>query len=200
MKRRIVALILVVTAILCLCFVGCEEKCEHVGGTADATCVKKAICKRCGQPYGDYSTTNHAWQNGVCLDCEIVCEPHTFSNGECTNCKLECQHSYVQGVCATCNMVCLHSYSNGVCLECEKECSPHTFSNGECTNCTMPCEHNYANGVCTICLQEHSLHSFYNGTCLVCGAADPKYTPGGNQGGTTELKPADTTIADVALK
>ncbi len=70
MKKLIVFILALVLGIFCLasCDLGLggtqpggngpgdEVVCEHTGGTA--TCVSKAICSKCGEAYGDYSTTH----------------------------------------------------------------------------------------------------------------------------------------------
>ncbi len=38
---------------------------KHTGGTAD--CMHKKVCKKCGEPYGDYGS--HKYVNGVCTVC-----------------------------------------------------------------------------------------------------------------------------------
>ena len=65
---------------------------DHYGGTA--TCNEHAVCEGCGEPYGEYASDDHDWDNWegfsasthirVCLDCDAEEEaPHTGGDGSC---------------------------------------------------------------------------------------------------------------------
>ena len=96
----------------------CEYVCEHEGG--EATCQGKAECTHCGSEYGELDKENHTgeavwtktadkhskaynccgepvvaeegheWADGVCGECEYVCE-HEGGEATCTD-KKECTH------------------------------------------------------------------------------------------------------------
>ena len=65
---------------------------DHYGGTA--TCNEHAVCEGCGEPYGEYASDNHDWEDWeglstnthirVCRDCDAEEEaPHTGGDGSC---------------------------------------------------------------------------------------------------------------------
>ena len=88
---------------------GDSSGCQHRGGLA--TCVNKAVCTKCGEPYGDYNKENHESTTQVhvtdathrivytCCGLEVVPEgKHTFLNSKCTICSFVCDHEgYMKG-------------------------------------------------------------------------------------------------------
>ena len=90
----------------------CSYVCEHTGGTA--TCMSKAVCEICGQPYGELAPDNHtkeiAW----------VQTANTHAKGY--NCcgvltSEAADHKWDAGVCTECGYVCKHSGGVTTCIE-----------------------------------------------------------------------------------
>ena len=208
---------------------GCGKVCSsHTGGTA--TCTTKKECTTCGVEYGEKDATNHTgsenwvktadkhskewsccnavvlaeenhdWDDGVCLDCEYVCEHTTYTNGYCLKCNKACEHA--DGVeewhktaskhskkWSCCNAVVLaeenHDWDDGVCLDCEYVCEHTTYTNGYCLKCNKACEH--ADGVeewhktaskhskkwscCNAVVLAEENHDWDDGACSDCGYA-----------------------------
>lgn len=90
--------------------------CQHRGGTA--TCTNKAVCTKCGEPYGEYNKENHESTTESyitdsthrivfkCCGLEIAPEgEHDFINSKCTICSFVCDHDgYMKdGQCLNCD-------------------------------------------------------------------------------------------------
>ncbi len=95
---------------------GSSSGCQHRGGLA--TCVNKAVCTKCGEPYGDYNKENHESTVHAhitdtahrlvykCCGVEEVAEgDHTYLNSKCTICGFVCDHEgYMKdGKCLNCD-------------------------------------------------------------------------------------------------
>lgn len=65
-----------------ICACGKAEPCAHSGG--NATCKELAVCESCGAPYGELAGHNYG----------------TDADGKCDVCGADCEHTYVEGVCA----------------------------------------------------------------------------------------------------
>ena len=101
---------------------GDTEYADHTGGTA--TCTEKAKCEKCGEAYGDYSTTNH----GEFSDW-IACD-ETRHYRWCKDCGLNWKYGTHTGGTATCNQYAVCE----VCDETYGELS--TTNHGEFSNWT----------------------------------------------------------------
>ena len=115
----------------------------------------------------EVAETAHNWSNGVCLDCDYVCE-HDWSdkNGVCKICKLPCTNVPEGATCTTAAQcsVCSASHLNpnvhddscklqwvstsetthkGVWSGCKVEVpeASHRWSNGQCLDCGDACTH-----------------------------------------------------------
>ena len=115
----------------------------------------------------EVAETAHNWSNGVCLDCDYVCE-HDWSdkNGVCKICKLPCTNVPEGATCTTAAQcsVCSASHLNpnvhddsctlqwvstsetthkGVWSGCKVEVPEalHFWSNGQCKDCGYVCTH-----------------------------------------------------------
>ena len=112
----------------------CEYACTHTGGTA--TCKDKAICKICGEEYGELDANNHtgeeAWEQtetthtkkwNCCGKVTVEEAAHTFEHGVCTVCEYTCTHT---GGTATCKdkAVC------EICGEAYGELNPENHTGG----------------------------------------------------------------------
>ena len=112
----------------------CEYTCTHTGGTA--TCKDKAICKICGEEYGELDANNHtgeeAWEQtetthtkkwNCCGKVTVEEAAHTFEHGVCTVCEYTCTHT---GGTATCKdkAVC------EICGEAYGELNPENHTGG----------------------------------------------------------------------
>ena len=88
----------------------CEYTCTHTGGTS--TCKDKAVCKICGEAYGELNPENHTgeevWEQtetthtkkwNCCGKVTVAEADHEFENGVCTVCEYTCTHT---GGTATC--------------------------------------------------------------------------------------------------
>ncbi len=90
--------------------------CQHRGGTA--TCSNKAVCTKCGNPYGDYNPYNHESNTYSvitdsthkivykCCGAEELAEgKHSFVNSKCTLCSFVCDHEGYEknGHCSNCD-------------------------------------------------------------------------------------------------
>ena len=88
----------------------CKYACTHTGGTA--TCKDKAVCKICGEAYGELNPENHTgeevWEQtetthtkkwNCCGKVTVEEAAHTFEHGVCTVCGYACTHT---GGTATC--------------------------------------------------------------------------------------------------
>ena len=112
----------------------CEYTCTHTGGTA--TCKDKAICKICGEEYGELDANNHTgeevWEQtetthtkkwNCCGKVTVEEAAHTFEHGVCTVCGYACTHT---GGTATCKdkAVC------EICGEAYGELNPENHTGG----------------------------------------------------------------------
>ncbi len=109
----------------------CLYGCRHSGG--EASCMERARCERCGEPYGELNPQRHTYQDNFLMTetthtCVCLCgatvtpsEPHTWENGECTKCHYSCAHS---GGKATCTEAALCA----LCGECYGEAAGHAYS------------------------------------------------------------------------
>ena len=97
---------------------------EHVHSGGSATCQTLAVCKECGQEYGEKNSNNHVgtaeWIKNAtvhkksysCCGAVAVAEAeHLFENGDCLECGYACTHS---GGTATCE-------KKAVCQVCSEE-------------------------------------------------------------------------------
>ncbi len=100
------------------------------------------------------------------LENETDKQQHTWENGVCTECGLVCEHAWENGECTKCGLVCEHAWENGECTKCELVCE-HAWENGTCTTCNTVCEHAWENGTCTKC-ELVCEHTWENGTCTTC--------------------------------
>lgn len=122
----------------------CGLECKHEGGTA--TCTVKAVCTICGTSYGEFSLTNHSWENGICnYECNTTHTPHVWGdkNGICTVCGATCTHTggtatcVAKAVCAHCGTIYGelggHSFDDeSKCAVCGTACTHKTFTDGKC--------------------------------------------------------------------
>ena len=173
--------------------------------------VEQKTCKKCGAI--DYNKTEkiaHEYQNGFCVTCKVA-EPKTpcshayeektfvqatcVSEGvlqkTCSTCgdtkyeKVEkAKHSYVEGVCVTCNTAdpnaapCSHTYTEETFLK--ATCISEGVLKKTCTNCQE------------VFYERTSklTHAFVEGVCDVCKTADPSWKD-------TIIFPADDPSLDL---
>ena len=125
----------------------CGYGCNHTGGTA--TCKTQAVCTDCGTSYGELDANNHEDADGTWTKTQ---EGHSFNRTCCDATDSDkADHTYVDGVCSTCNYACVH---NGGEADCENK------------------------AVCDDCDEEYgdlADHDYVDGVCTVCGEADPDY-------------------------
>ncbi|MBE6581796.1 MAG: metallophosphoesterase [Ruminococcaceae bacterium] len=91
--------------------------CVHTGGTA--SCNQKAICTKCGQPYGSYNMNNHASNK---VNKYITDGTHKATYVCCGTVVIpEGSHSFVKGKCNVCSFICDHDgyMQDGKCLNCD---------------------------------------------------------------------------------
>ena len=83
MKKIIKTLLVVMVVVLALTvFVGCEEECQHTGGTA--TCTEAAVCEVCGESYG--AALGHVLEKLPAIDATCSKEGRT-EGSYCKVCK-----------------------------------------------------------------------------------------------------------------
>ncbi|MGN0633282.1 MAG: leucine-rich repeat domain-containing protein, partial [Oscillospiraceae bacterium] len=83
----------------------CDYVCTHAGGTP--TCTKKAVCEVCGEEYGNLDPDNHTGEQvwvqtatqhekkwNCCDEITVAAEDHSWENGVCAECDYVCEHSY----------------------------------------------------------------------------------------------------------
>ena len=121
----------------------CNKKVsEHTGGTA--TCIAKAVCTICKQPYGKVDSSNHTGTE----EWTQTAEKHKKKWSCCNLVTVaEEEHEWKDGVCEECEYVCQHKNDNNdhLCDICDEKVSDHTGGTATCT----------AKAVCTICNQPY---------------------------------------------
>lgn len=164
-----------------------------------ATCLTRATCTDCGEPYGDLNPQNHVkgtdWvrtettHESKYLCCgEIVVEeePHEWNNGKCSECGYGCPHKGGSATCtekAVCD-ICGQTYGE-LASDAHTQQAVWTIT-AETHEKTYPCcnavaveeePHEWKNGVCTECGYE-CLHSGGEATCAekaTCATCGEKY-------------------------
>ena len=112
----------------------CKYACTHTGGTA--TCKDKAVCKICGEAYGELNPENHTgeevWEQtetthtkkwNCCGKVTVEEAAHTFEHGVCTVCGYACTHT---GGTATCTKKAVCE----ICGEAYGELNPENHTGG----------------------------------------------------------------------
>ena len=107
----------------------CNQTTEHTGGTA--TCIAKAVCTTCGQPYGEVNSSNHAGKEEW-----IQTEEKHEKKWNCCNLVIVAEevHEWKDGVCEECGYVCQHKDDNSdhLCDICDKKVSDHIGGTATC--------------------------------------------------------------------
>ena len=118
----------------------CGYICKHTGGTV--TCIAKAVCTTCGQPYGEVDSSNHTGKEKW-IQTEKTHEKK-WSCCDLVTVKEEV-HEWKDGICEECEYVCQHKDDNSdhLCDICNKKISDHIGGTATCI----------AKAVCTICNQ-----------------------------------------------
>jgi len=156
-----------------------QENCEHA--------FEDGVCMNC-----HYKCTHPCFDDDVCIVCGVsyqnICD-HEFEKGECLNCFYKCPHiNATCGICDECHMNiqnnCHHTYVNGVCTHCEYECDHSVLTKGICRICGIDyrnlCEHEYVGGVCKICTYQCSHGATYCGElCSICKSTATHRLEGG---------------------
>ena len=120
----------------------CNQTTDHTGGTA--TCIAKAVCTTCNQPYGEVDSSNHTGAEEW-----IQTEEKHEKKWSCCNLVTvkEEVHEWKDGVCEECKYVCQHKDDNSdhLCDICNKKVSDHIGGTATCTE----------KAVCTTCNQPY---------------------------------------------
>lgn len=134
MKKRIIAIFLVLLLTASLAIVGCgtktpvETQCTHTWA--------EGVCEKC------QAECIHQWNGDSCDVCAMVCT-HDWDDGVCIVCGAECAHEvFEERRCAVCNIRCphkTHDQTTLLCNDCGREVS-HVYTyedyvNGKCTMC-----------------------------------------------------------------
>lgn len=171
----------------------CEYYCQHNLGFKDGKCSmcgwecthswqaydnSQHRCDICGS-YAKHNFEGSGWDIS-CADCGRNCD-HSFDNGVCKNCDMICIHEWMYNTdgthyCIICAKVEDHSFNNGKCTVCSWQC-PHynEDENGACTNCGLKCDHewepdggSYGYHVCSICGRVTQHTYNASGECTLC--------------------------------
>ena len=145
---------------------------EHSGGTA--TCTAKAVCKVCGEKYGDLAPhvlTHIDAKTATCTEtgnmeywhCS-VCEKNFTSEAcdtEIADVETEKNASNHSGTAVWTQTATTHKQVYSCCQVVNVAETNHTWQDGKCTVCNYPCTHSggkaycTAKAVCEICNQEY---------------------------------------------
>ncbi len=145
---------------------------EHSGGTA--TCTAKAVCKVCGEKYGDlapHELTHIDAKTATCTEtgnmeywhCS-VCEKNFTSEAcdtEIADVETEKNASNHSGTAVWTQTTTTHKQVYSCCQVVNVAETNHTWQDGKCTVCNYPCTHSggkaycTAKAVCEICNQEY---------------------------------------------
>ncbi len=174
MKKRFLLILLAIVSALCLVFgltaCGKTKDDPNQGGTEQTTPGGSQ-----GGTQGGNQSGSHTHQFSSSWSSNDVTHWHAATCGHSEK-KDESTHTYVNGVCTTCNHAHEnHSYGTFIGNE-----SGHTRT---CTVCqkTETGSHNYVNGVCTTCYHAHENHSYgtytsnesgHSRTCSICQKAE----------------------------
>ena len=152
--------------------VECGYACVHEGGTA--TCLERAVCKYCGERYGDKAPDNHTGTTEwICTETE-----HTQKYKCCGAVTVQTEaHEWENGVCAECGYICAHSGGTATCLESAvcKYCgesygdkAPDNHTDTTEWVCTET-EHTQKYKCCGAVTVQTEAHEWENGVCAECG-------------------------------
>ena len=150
----------------------CGYACVHEGGIA--TCLASAVCKYCGESYGDRNPDNHTdTTEWICTETE-----HTQKYKCCGAVTVQTEaHEWENGVCAECGYACVHSGGTATCLESAvcKYCGesygdkdPDNHTDTTEWICTET-EHTQKYKCCGAVTVQTEAHEWENGVCAECG-------------------------------
>ena len=172
----------------------CEEH-TYNDVTVGATCTepgsKTYTCTVCSYSYTEeVAATGHAYENGVCTNCNAVCSPHEYKGGVCTVCNLKCtEHNFAapegseKSFCSECGLCEEHAdedWAEATCTE-PKTCKTCGLTDGEALGHTWveaTCETAKTCSVCDASEGEALGHDWADATCQdpktckVCRATD----------------------------
>ena len=179
-RKKITGIITLIIGIMLIgAFTSCggDNPCTHTGGTA--TCVAKAICKNCSEPYGDLNPNNHDFSNNAetcrrngCDEPNPNYEPqciHTGGTATCTD----------KAICTKCNQAYGNALGHNFTGLWESDATQHwkKCSNGTCqtisgngTTESSKANHTWGNWVITD-VPTSSLDGEETKFCSICNRA-----------------------------
>ncbi|MBQ3215621.1 MAG: hypothetical protein IJB11_05850, partial [Oscillospiraceae bacterium] len=118
----------------------------------EGTCTEAGYCERCG---ATGETLSHNYTAEVTAP---TCTEAGYTTYTCSACGdsyvgeevAALDHSWTDGICTECGIVCDHSWYDGTCVFCGYVCG-HSWFDGICTVCNMACTHEYVDGICATC-------------------------------------------------